>query len=125
MASKPLLLCLMLAVAAMVLTGCANTFDAPFRPQPGWALTSYTIPLGAEVQGQSMEDLTLEQSQNYYVFLPWPVQIDLAWHETQPMGKDPHGSACREISYAEVEVLTVLGLFGRYRINSYGRAKDK
>lgn len=72
-----------------------------------------------------MEDLTLEQSQNYYVFLPWPVWFDLAWHETQPMGKDPHGSACREISYAEVEVLTVLGLFGRYRINSYGRAKDK
>lgn len=124
MVSKAHLFGVVLAVAMMAFaSGCANCYKTSFKPSSGWFLTCYTLPLKTDCHGQNLRDLRLESTEDYYVYLPYP-GIDLAWNEDVSMhGYISHGKRVREAEYAEVEVLTVLGLFGKYSINYYGKPK--
>ena len=125
MASKSFCLGLLLFIWTIFLSGCANTFDAPLKPSPGIFLTNYTIPLMTSFEGQSTQDLVCKTTKNYYFFLPYPLMVDLAWSDQLANNAFMHESKLYDIHYADLEVFTVLSLFGCYKVNYYGKPQDE
>ena len=117
MVSKIFVWGIVLSMFLMLGAGCANTFDAPLRPAPGLFFTSYTIPLTTEFDGQQVSGLIKTETETAYLFWPYP-SFDVAWDN----GRDRYFQASRQssIQYADLEVFTVFGIFGRYRVNYYG-----
>ncbi len=118
MATNPWRCLVALAVAALAacLTGCANLYRAPLKPAPGGLVTVQTIPLTLDfgpVVGAS--GLHKTASETFYLFWPYPI-MDFSWGEKEKAlgllgGRTPN--------YAELEVFTLFGLFGRYTVNFY------
>lgn len=106
---------------ALFFAGCANTYTAPFKPPSGAFLTTQTLPLTIETPpgGLSMGALRKVPVESGYLFWPYPT-FDLAWGDLRALGKTVYSDRLASVSYAEVEVVTVLSLFGCYTVNVYG-----
>lgn len=121
MVSKILLGGIVFGAFLMLGSGCANNFSTPLKPAPGIFLTSYTIPLTTEFEGQQVSGLSKTETETAYLFWPYPT-FDLSWDN----GRDRAFQASRQscVQYADLEVFTVFGIFGRYRVNYYGPQSD-
>lgn len=104
---------------ALGVTGCANCYDAPLRPASGGIYTSYTLPLDIECASRNLAGMEKIQSESFYLFWPYPC-FDVAWGDQASLGKAARDQKFGPLHYAEVEVTTVLSLFGRYTVNIYG-----
>lgn len=117
MASKAFALMAM-ALCGLCVAGCANLYQAPLKPPSGALVTSVTIPLTTNFSSTPVSSMQCVESTSYYLFWPYPI-IDLAWQD----GRSAHAKLARQqVSrplYAEVDILTVFGLFGRYTVNVY------
>lgn len=106
---------------ALVAAGCANSYVAPLKPPAGAFVSTQTVPLTIEMppNGLSFEGLSKISTESYYFLWPYPT-FDMAWGDAFALGKAGHSGRLSSIAYAEVEVLTVFNLFGRYTVNVYG-----
>lgn len=106
---------------AVCLAGCANTYTVPLKPPSGSLLTTQTLPLTVDMppEGLPVGGLRKITVESGYLFWPYPA-FDLAWGDLRALGKTVRSERLMSVSYAEVEVLTVLSLFGRYTVNVYG-----
>lgn len=100
--------------------GCANTFNTPFKPAAGWCFTHYTIPLSPEYTGFTLDGTVCESTENFYFCWPNPL-FDLAWQDKHINPSRKQKADLKYRVYADVEVLTILGMFGRYKVNIYGQ----
>lgn len=108
-----------LALGALTLgsVGCANLYRAPFKPAPGAFITTQTIPLTTDFSVPCPVGMKKETSETFYLWWPYPI-MDFSWGEEDlALGKLARKGA--KPRYAELEVFTVLGLFGRYTVNIY------
>ena len=97
--------------------GCANLYRAPFKPATGALITTQTIPLTTDFPVPCVAEMEKETSETFYLWWPYPI-MDFSWgDEALALGK----LACENAKprYAELEVFTVFGLFGRYTVNIY------
>jgi len=110
----------------VALSGCANAYDAPFKPPAGAIVTQVAHPLTAEDFGSGIVcDGLAKQSHTTFFFL-WPYpNISLAWNEKETQLLSEWCTKVKTVSYADVEVFTVFGLFGRYTVNLYGEPSGK
>ncbi len=109
------LVALAVAAAAVCLSGCANLYRAPLKPAPGGLVTSQTIPLTLNFEPTRAATFDKTASETFYLFWPYPI-MDFAWGDREKAlglldGRTP--------AYAELEVFTLFGLFGRYTVNFY------
>lgn len=120
MASK-LAFCCGGLLTALLCTGCANTYRAPLKPPCGAFLTTQTFPITLDfpAEGIPVAGLRKVSSESGYFFWPYPL-FDLAWGDPRALGKAAHSGRLGRVAYAEAEVLTVFGFFGRYAVNVYG-----
>ncbi len=103
----------------LVCVGCANSFNAPFKPATGFVITDYTVPLTVNPAAVDASSLAKYKVDSFYLLWPYPT-VDVAWTETASF-LPPRGSRLASVEYADLEVFTVLGMFGRYRVNYYGK----
>lgn len=108
-----------LVLMALGVSGCANAYDAPLRPPSGFIYTSTTLPLDLEAKSRDLAGMTKLSSESFYLLWPYP-SIDVAWGDDAALGKAARDQQFGPLHYAEVEVTTVIGLFGRYTVTIYG-----
>lgn len=114
MAIKRALLALGIVTLAWCATGCANCYRAPLKPAPGAFVTMQTIPLTTEFGPTPIAGLNKVSSETFYLWWPYPI-MDFGWgDDAKALGKLASAPA-----YAEVDILTIFGLFGRYTVNIY------
>ena len=106
---------------ALVAAGCTNSYVAPLKPPTGAFVSTQTVPLTVKTPptGLSFEGLSKGSTESCYFLWPYPT-FDMAWGDAFALGKANHSGHLSSIAYAEVEVLTVFSLFGRYTVNVYG-----
>lgn len=112
-------------ILACFCVGCANCYKAPFQPSSGFLITKQIHPLTIPDAPLTLTGLKKETSESFYFCWPYPMQLDFAFGEPIALGKvtHPYKSKLDSVEYAELEVHTVIGLFGRYRVHMYGKPR--
>ncbi len=117
MAGKAFVL-MALALCGLCAAGCANLYQAPLKPPSGAFVTAVTIPLTTDFKSTPVSAMRCVSSESFYLFWPYPI-MDFSWQD----GRSAHARLMRQRAgepvYAEADILTVLGLFGRYTVNVY------
>ena len=71
------------AVITIGLTGCGVAYLSPVMPPMGSVITTIKAPLTTDFHGTDVGGATIKTSkkETYYVFIPFPFTVDLAWGE--------------------------------------------
>lgn len=121
MAIKALLL--PVAAALLALCGCANRYTAPLRPPSGGVVTDVTVPLTVDCGGVPAGNLKLLTSySDWYLFVPYPT-VDMSWQSGTPPAAFGGRPKTGEVVYAEMDVFTILSMFGKYTVRLYAAAQ--
>lgn len=109
--------------ACLALGGCAGTtlYYAPVRPPGGIFFISTKAPLTTDFAGNPCGSATkkVSHSETFYFRDFIFTGQTLAWDEAA-IGKIAREGGIEEISFADYELLDILGIFGKFTINVYG-----
>jgi hypothetical protein len=108
-----------LLAGALLASGCAvNTYRAPLRLPVGLLYTDVRAPL--MVDFNQTPACTEQGSASSLCFQDWLLTgIAVAWDDCSVEAAARAGGL-REVAYADYELHTVLGFFGRMTVTAYG-----
>jgi hypothetical protein len=108
--------CILPAIAAALLLcgGCVR-WRAPVIPPSGLLFTHYRAPLTADNAPFEVGGKTGESSSYYFSLY----NLSFAWDDVSIERAAADGGITR-VTYADYEVLTVLGVFGELTIRAHG-----
>lgn len=109
-----------LLVAIGFITGCVM-YQAPVKPPFGGIYTDIKSPLTANYNGNPTGAGTTKVSKDFthYIFDPLITRGSFAWRDVS-VAKIAREGGIKEVSYADYEVMSVLGIYARFTINVYG-----
>ncbi len=112
--------CTLLLATILLFTGCANYYTAPFKPPTGWIVTQQRFPLTVPDTTLNLEGLASEYSESTYFCWPYPT-FDVAFGNKKALGRLPDTARVKTVEFAELEVFTIFGVFGNYKVVYYGQ----
>ena len=113
-------LLLVVGPVAIVTTGCGTgLYMAPVRPPTGLFFTQVRAPLTIDFNGNPSGAAATKRSSNsthYFLQpLPLPLPMDFAWDDVS-IKQMADEAGIEEISYADYEILNILGLYVRFTV---------
>ncbi len=114
---------LLVAAGCLLISGCTlvpgfSPFpNTPVLPPPGFIFTNYKAPLTVDFKGDELGSKKGSAS-TMYLHEPF-LQTSWAWGDVSIEAAAQNGGI-KEVTYADYEVLAVLGLFGRFTIYAHG-----
>lgn len=109
-----------LLVAIGFITGCVY-YQAPVVPPLGGVYTSLKAPLTPNFQKNPTGSGTAKVSQKFthYFYEPLITHSSFAWDDVA-IAKIAREGGIKEVSYADYEILNVLGIYQRFTVHVYG-----
>ncbi len=108
---------------ALNVAGCAafSTYRAPVRPPLGLLFISVKAPLSVNFAGNptgpGVKRYTQTETHYFRDFLL--TTLDFGWDEAA-IARAAREAGINEVSYADYEIVNVLGIYGRFTVNIYG-----
>ena len=104
--------------AFFALAGCATPRNAPVIPTSALFYRHYKAPLDVNYQGEGFGTKT-GTSTARYLFVPWPLPIDIAWDDAA-IKKAADDGNITTVKGADYEFLQVIGLYAEVTVHAYG-----
>ena len=111
------LICIMLALAAVVATGGCARFQTAVKPGPGLLYSNYKAPLTVnydktKTSGKSAQVLT------YYIWEPI-FGTSYSWGDASTQAAATQAGITK-VNYADYEWWTILSIFGKFTVTVHG-----
>jgi hypothetical protein len=125
MKSLRLLVCGTLLLVAMgCLSGCAwMAYQAPVKPPLGGIFTEIKAPLTPNFNANPTGEATAKASKSYtrYLYIPLygPQFFSFGW-DRAAIAEIAQQGGLQEVSYADYELFSVLGIYSEFTVNVYG-----
>jgi hypothetical protein len=106
---------------AVILTGCAAQYLADVRPPQGILFSSFKAPLTTDFHNTSVSaDLKMGKKKSYYFYDPLVTRLNFAWGDVD-VPDIARMAGINEVSYAECELMSILGIYAEFTVYVYGR----
>lgn len=108
-------------LAACLLTAGCVAFRAPFKPPQGGLFTNIKAPLQTDFHDTPAQPAGHGKVSSFYLFVPF-VNLSFAWEDCS-VAKAVENGTLAAVDYADYEMFSVLGVFGRMTVHAYGPVK--
>lgn len=97
------------------------TYMTPVKPPMGLLFCNYKAPLTTDFRNNptSSKIIKASKSKTYYFHEILLTKMPIAWGDAE-ISEIARKANIKEISYAEYELLNVLGIYAEFTINLYG-----
>ncbi|MBN1476839.1 hypothetical protein JXA47_08800 [Candidatus Sumerlaeota bacterium] len=108
-------------LSAVTLCSCAVYHQSPVKPPPGLLFTNVTAPLTTDYrETEAFPSRRAVHEETHYFWDVILTGLSFGWGEVDvPQIAQEHGITT--VAYAEYELLSILGVYARYRVHVYGR----
>ncbi len=114
---------LLAAVSALLIAGCATPigFDSRVRPPGGALVTNHKAPLTLDFVGNPAGNRARKASWSHTSYF-WDIILTGGTYafDKAHIAKIARDGGINEVSYADYEFLSVLGVFQKMTVNVYG-----
>lgn len=104
----------------LLISGCVSAPNAPFVPSTGFLFTEVKAPLTTEYNNQQVIKTYGEASTTHVAYYILSFAIGDA--SLQKAIKD---GMLENASYADYEWFSILGVYGKLKVNAYGQEKQE
>lgn len=115
------LVVLALLGSMLLLTGCGMAYLAPVKPPQGFLISTFKAPLTVDVNETPVSGDLKHASKNktYYFHDILFTGLDFAWGEVD-VPQIARAAGITKVSYAEYELLSILGVYAEFTVHVYG-----
>jgi len=109
-----------LLVAISFVTGCVY-YAAPVKPPLGGIFTEIKAPLTTDYNGSptGASMMKASKSNTRYLYIPFLYTSSFGWDDVA-IGKIAREGGIKDVSYADYELFSVLGVYAEFTVNVYG-----
>lgn len=113
----------LLAVSLLLTSGCAAfvQYKAPVIPPKGMLFYSHKAPLTVDFQGNPTDPglVKVSRTNTQYLHDILLTGLNFAWDEAA-IAQLAREEGIQNVSYADYEILNILGAYARFTVNVYG-----
>lgn len=120
MKTRQLITLCLLGGVLLAFMGCKSMPTVPVRPPVGFLYTSMKAPLSTNYHQTPVASKRVGEAQAKYLYIPFTYGLvsfswgDVGLEEAKTMG------GIKEVSYADYEVLSILGIYTEFTVYAYG-----
>lgn len=108
-------------LVTLCMTGCVVPWSTPVKPPPGLIYSNVKAPLTYDFHGQKVgaANTKMAEENTTYFAVPFFSYVSFAWDKSAIEGIAKKGGI-NEISHADYEYYTILGLYSKFKVKVYG-----
>jgi TRL (tRNA-associated locus)-like protein len=113
---------LILFILTLFISGCVANYQAPVKPGMGFLFCNFKAPLMVDLNETDVDSSSIHASSKkiYYFHDIIFTGINVAW-DTADIPEIAQKAGIKEVTYADYELLNILGIYAEFTIHVYGR----